>query len=300
MIRGDSRARQFGLMTSAAILPLLVAGCGTQIGTFGSDGFHHTKLGYTVRYGEPKQRQILSADWRLDNFQISGRQAPPQEPEAKKGTDYMTHVHVDLDDDGTPDLKEQLPLYDLRFEHVNTSAAIWLRTFPVARAYAQKDLGILLDSYANAVNDGRYVAVDLLNRRLVVSTARSVARVRSSCWRQISGYHAIDGTIEIADAEQVKIAPETRRELVRLILLRTPSGWRPYGSEWRAPWPVMMVIGYAARPADFERNMADFDHFVDRVDLRTIGNVLLRSEAANAAPAGIERCASPGASAGAR
>ncbi|MDD9935429.1 MAG: hypothetical protein OXT09_17605 [Myxococcales bacterium] len=115
-----------------------VPGDEEELGHFGRSGFFHAGLRYSVRYLHAPQKQLMSANWILDNFYEDKR----GKTRPKTSSDYITTIAFDTDGDGKTDLKEIVPKYDLRFLNRHTSAVVWHSTFPLSQTLADTELSL--------------------------------------------------------------------------------------------------------------------------------------------------------------
>ncbi len=129
--------------------------CMTAAGTFTPDRFAHNEYPYEVRYLEEGPKNLLGADWRLDNY-VWSRGTPTGE---KQGRDYSVTREYDLDDDGNADVSVDEPYYDLLLEHRRKDAVIWLRSVPISNDDANKDLSVFAENYVESASGASGVLV---------------------------------------------------------------------------------------------------------------------------------------------
>jgi hypothetical protein len=247
-----------GLLFSTAL-----AGCATGNGSFRDDGFHHDSYPYDVRYAEPQARSILGPDWRIDNYIV---RPDGSVGEAKTADGYEGNQVIDLDGDGTPD-KRKVFYYDLRLTHRRTSATIWLQTFPLAPSYADRDLRVLMHDYVEALSGTDFYATLDGPGHKGPEAKTYAATVRTEKPSTLGPFEAYDATIELANVDQLRLDPNRRHGVVRVILARTDYR-RAWTLNSRDVSNIVMRVGYSANPEDFEAGLPDFERFLSLLDLR--------------------------------
>lgn len=87
----------------------------------------------------------------------------------------------------------------------------------------------------------------------------------------IGGLPAYVVTYEIANVDQLRLAPDSRWRRARVVFVRTPYDWvlRTRVNKFIADWPVVAVIGYDADPGDFDAHLGEFGAFVGRLEFMT-------------------------------
>lgn len=258
-------------------LPLLAAfgaGCFAASNPPGpslrSNGYNDGKYPYVVSYADAARALLLPEGWRLDNYKpfedpsaaraASGaRWAVALEP--KEG--QTISLAIDWDDDGRVDQHVDVPIFDLKFAHARTAGIIWLRTLPVSGHLREKELRILVQDYIDAVSGMGLTDVQIGPEKRVVQQ-RFTTRTVSTEAVTISGHEAFAATFEVANVDQLKLAPDARWERARVVLVRTPFGFYDR-SRSAPPLPVLMAIGYANLPSDFDKQLPDFERFLTQI-----------------------------------
>lgn len=247
------------------VLGLLVAmagssGCKTSGPLLLPDGgFRHPEYPLQVGYGTSAPGEVLGPHWQLENFQYKNGVAK----KPKRSRDYTVEYALDRNDDGKPDLTETWPAVDLRYVHDTTRAVIWLETFPVSSRLAETEPRVLAKGIVDGLSGevtrtaayARQRGVELRSEGRTVTT---FVRQESTC--MMGDDEAYSMEFEIADVDQIKLDPERRIRIARLIVIRTGLTWgRPRST---ARFPVMMVVGYSARPEDYPTFTPDFEMFL--------------------------------------
>jgi hypothetical protein len=181
--------------------------CVQPAGSFTPDRFAHNEYPYEVRYVDEGPKNLLGADWRLDNY-VWTRGTPSEE---KQGRDYSVRREYDLDDDGDADLSVNEPYYDLLLEHRRKDALIWLRSVPISRHDVNKDLAVFADNYVEAASSSSGIRVRFgLDGPLGSSGKRFVSRVLSRAACSISNSPAYRVDFEVANVDQPALTSSAR------------------------------------------------------------------------------------------
>lgn len=237
--------------------------CMTAAGTFTPDRFAHNEYPYEVRYVEEGPKNLLGADWRLDNY-VWSRGTPASE---KQGRDYFVTREYDLDDDGNADLSVDEPYYDLLLEHRRKDAVIWLRSVPISNDDANKDLSVFAENYVESASGASGVQVRFgLDGSARSGGRRFASRVLSRAGCSIASSPAYRVDFEVANVDRLQLAPSARWSRNRVVLLRPPFRHVPAPEDHKdISVPVVMLAGLRAAPEDFETLSADFDRLLDRL-----------------------------------
>lgn len=227
----------------------------TSRGAVSAKGFSQTKFGYEVA---AQKDGIVGAEWQLDNFVYDQSELVP-----KKSDLYVTNYHLDLDGDGDGDADSHPRelLYDLRYTHRERSSVVWLRTFPISASLKTKALRVLLNDYVEEISGAGYEAVLLSRNHLVVLEKRFAANVLEETPAQVAGREAYVATLEVANVDQLSLAPKSRTKKVRIALIRTPFTYEHLGTEF----PVLMLAGFASLPDDFAKDLPVYERFLGEI-----------------------------------
>ena len=241
------------------MLTACLVACGTttensRLGRFTPTGFYNDALPYRVAYGEPATQSILGAGWKLDNFV----------PVKKSRTRTVLEVEqrgegphdVVLLDDGESMTRRRVHRQDLRFVHATSGAMIWLTSTPLARRTAEESLFELTARHVQAIEEHGFPSA-VLGAELGARRWRS--RVLSQRDVRVDGLKAFETTLELAPAAG-STGPS---KFVRLVALRAPFEWRIDDQGFRA----LLILGYASTRSNFATQVADFERFVNQVEI---------------------------------
>jgi hypothetical protein len=81
----------------------------------------------------------------------------------------------------------------------------------------------------------------------------------------IDGQEAEAVLFDVADGTTVAGGAESTRALVAIA--RTPLRYRIRTGRGVGEWPVMLIAGLDAAPADFDASLADFQRLLQAIDL---------------------------------
>jgi len=272
----------FWRATCVALACTIVA-CTGNLGNFAPDGFHHARHPYSLSYGDPEGQTLLGSDWRVDNS-VGGNQSG--QVNSKKGDDFEYDISIDTDEDGEVDRTIKDYIYDLRLEHKHSDAVIWIRTVPLAPSEAEKELRVLMTSYAEAVAGAGYYRVALSEGRKTVKERRFATKMLDQRPVAVSCKEGLMATIEVANVDQLKLSPESRWERARVVLVRPDYEWTRNHKD--LTFPALMILGYSNLPQDFDRQLPDFEKLLSQLNLPTSGGACFVAPQQPKAPASKE------------
>jgi hypothetical protein len=274
----------FGVL-AAGVVCVAAAACGpVHGGAFNTMGFTST-YGYDIPYERGTQR-LLSTEWRLDNFEL-GREGLVH----KRSARYVTNYHLDEDDDrdgrsGNSGTIIDAFKYALRFEHSVHAGVIWLREIPIETKLRNKDLRVLMQSYIDELSGAVYQTVQQgdaspwSQKPQIVVEHRRAPVVLEEGRAVVAGQPAYTATIEIADIDEVHVAPQTRTSRVQLVLLRAPQDETYEPGNVNIPtrnYPVVLLAGYSNMPPDFAKGLDDFHGLLRRIAIAGRTGLVLES-----------------------
>jgi hypothetical protein len=245
-------------------LALLLGACGTSNAVLTDSGLLHERFGYRISSaGGP--RAFISGDWRVENFLPSGS--------AKSGSDYDTAWYVDSDDDGEDDEMESASYYDLRLEHRRNNGSIWVRTFPVSDVVYDKALTVLVQNYVENIASAGYFTAGISEAgTLRVEERRFATRVLDTQTIGLDHHDAAAVLFDVANVNQLQMTADARSARALVVISRTPFRYRVRTALGVREWPVLMFVGYANAPADFDASLPDFQRFLGTIELAPVAH----------------------------
>jgi hypothetical protein len=258
--------------TSTVLMLLAATGCAPPAtAAFDAHGYHH--LTYNYRVGgifaaDPNvaPQNLLGNDWKLDNFKVDPESDSIVQKDSKP---YLTEYEFDVNDDNVTDGKKQDFLFDLRFNHLERDAIVWLRTFPISSDEGRKQLRVLMDRYVNRVSGPEVESVRVNRDHVTIRVSRYSARVLDRGRFKVAGRDAYVATFDIANVDELTLNPKARQRRVRLVIVRAGFSY-PYlppstvgGPE--VSYPVLMVAGYSSSPEDFATDEKDFMKLLETI-----------------------------------
>jgi hypothetical protein len=266
-------------------LVLCVACGGSASGALGPQGYEQSLTQYRVNYADAGRKKFLPDDWALDNYAFDPSSGKWHE---KKGDQYRALRLLDEDGDGTisPSEKNKENLFDLRFVNSRDGAVIWLKVHPMEATDADRDLDVILDSYANGLEGS-----GLFEQSTLFGLTQDKARHFTTFMVKkqplaLGQLPAIRGVIEIADVEKLRLDPTHRDSKAELIFAKVTYFEKLGINKPRAPrWPIvtedsiahpgmttykarrtgLLVIGYYDDAARFESHLADLHALLDQI-----------------------------------
>ncbi|MGC4087570.1 MAG: hypothetical protein QM756_06695 [Polyangiaceae bacterium] len=284
------KASLFGF--GVALLLVSASACApVSRGRFDASGYENTLYQYRVR-PSPATGKLLGDGWWLDNyFEQNGKMAP------KTSAAYKTKYLLDSNGDGATDVRESALLYDLRFKHRQRDAVIMLRTFPIDRDQKDKDLRVMMQGLVDEVAGGGYEAVTVqrdapTDPKVRVEEKRYAATIVDRGEATLAQQPAYWATVDLANVDQLRLTPDARRVRIRAVLAKTPYAFQATmgstGNKGGPAYPVLMLAEYISLPEDFDKDLPEFDDFLQRVAIAGVAGY-----AAAAAPAPVAASTAP-------
>jgi hypothetical protein len=242
----------------ASVSALFALSCGLQSGTFGPQGFHHSRYDYEVRYADASAQRIMPAGWRLDNYRQTASGLA-----AKNTGFYKTSFEFDINRDERPDTIDAVPTFDLRFEHKQTGGVVWLRTIPAPTYDGTQALYMLSRDYLAGVSLVGYELAQFGQQG--TGEKHFVVQVLETRPAQLAALESLAVTIEVANLTELKASASAKRKRVKLVLVRAGLNHRVPATD--ADFPTVLVAGYANQPEFFQQHLAEFHAFLERVVL---------------------------------
>lgn len=229
-------------------------------GAFEATGFRST-YGYEIPYERGTQR-LLPEDWTLVNFEQTSDGGWARKTSSRDVTTY------ELDDDGgrAGSFAEWFT-YAVRYEHRVHAGAIWLRDIPIQTKLRDKDLHVLMQTYIDEMAGATYETVQRGStsawapKPQIVVEHRHAAAILEEGPAVVAGQPAYAATIDVANIDEVHVAPRARASRVQLVLLRAPQDevYEPSRvGELTQHYPVILLAGYSNMPADFAKGLEGF------------------------------------------
>lgn len=294
---GAGRGARRRLLVAAGVVACTAA---TGAGCLRAHRETFPAVGYTSQYGyeipyERGAQPLLPIDWTLDNFE----QTRDGGWERKTSDRYVTKYAFD-DDDGRSEASFEEPTYAVRYEHRVHAGVIWLRDIPIKRKLRSKDLHVLMQTYIDEIAGATYETVQRgstspwESKPQIVVEHRHAAEILEEGPAVVAGQPAYAATIEVANIDEVRVAPRARTLRVQLVLLRAPQDeiYEPTrGDGPKRDYPVVLLAGYSNMPVDFAKGLEDFHGLLRKLAIG--GKTGLALQLAPAAPAPAAAPAQP-------
>lgn len=245
---------------SSCVACVGLACAGPPVGTFTDAAFYPLRDHYRVTAVRPGG--LLPARWALDNYRVD---ESGQIREPKRGRQYFTQYRLDRDGDGRVDTRGRTPLYDLRYEHESDGSVIWVRTMPTPMGTAERSLEVIANDYVDHVGGGSYFTVSLAGQ---VSQRRLGTRVVEQGPVRVGGTAGWMTTFDVLALEQQEASPEYAGDRVTVVFIRSEALWGPgQAPQHGGEWPMLLVLGLAARAELHPQHEETFYDLLRRVDL---------------------------------
>ena len=214
----------------------LGAGCSPASGALGPTGYEQSLVKYKLGYSDPTTKKFLPDDWVLDNYAYNPANDSWSE---KKGNEYRAVRWLDEDGDGTISESERTTesIFDLRFVNARDNAVIWLKVHPLAFSDSKRDLEVVLENYADGLaGTGLFEQSSLFNLTHD-KTRQYTTFVVSREATKVGPLAAIQGVIEIAYVEKLRLDPKHRDSKAELVFARVKYLQDVHGKK-SGLWPI--------------------------------------------------------------
>jgi len=254
-----------------------------ESGALGPTGYEQAIVKYKVAYADPAAKKFLPDDWALDNYAFNASNAKWKE---KTGDRYRAERWLDEDGDGTISESEKTPenIFDLRFVNSRDGAAIWIKVHPLTVNASKRDLGVVLENYADGLaGTGLFEQSGLFG--LTTDSARQYTTFVVHKEPILLGpLAAIRGVIEIAEVEKLRLDSTHRDSKAELVFAKVAYLAPIARATKDSVWPVvdissggvkhsaqrrtgLLVIGYYDDAARFDSHLADFRSLLSRIGI---------------------------------
>ena len=272
----SSFVRTFSVLLGVLVV-VSCAGSRSSFPIFTTDGggFHHASYDYSVA-ALPGTDDVMSREWRLDNYAPSADGSALGEP--KEGDAYEVEVGLDYDGDGDFEGTVTLPRFDLKFNHRRNDARLFVITVPISQYDSERELAVILRDLVAHSSNGGGISYDF-SRGTARASGERAAQILVSREVTVGGYPAHEVIFEVANVPELELTPDARGVRSHLVLVRPgfvfareqmvrsarmPSlGGRTVGQT--TCFPGLMLIGYANHPDDYDAQQPEFRDFLNRV-----------------------------------
>jgi hypothetical protein len=182
-----------------------------------------------------------------------------------QGPAWTIGIRVDIGSDGRYDFTADVPRFDLHWTERRTGAGIWIRTLPLERRAAERELSILARDWVEEIAGGEWSGA-CLGGCLVGEVRRWATTVVREELTFVAGVAAYDITFDIANVDQLQVDPTSRALRARLVLVRPGYRMPLKSGRHRYDLTALVAVGYAQTPDRFDEHVAEFDDLLKRLD----------------------------------
>jgi hypothetical protein len=220
-----------------------VAGC-IRSETYRPHAFVPEPRHYRVRYlrGEEDAARMLPEGWLARGYHLDEEGRP---------TSRLDDARVGIDSDGDGTRDTNVPRFDMRYAHEEDGAEIWSSTIPLPPREARRSTRALVHRLIDAAYASELVRWDPADRPTVVDERPVI----------VGGAEGHRVTFEIR-------APRRSRTFTLVALRPGQLGWVEGGLARPDGRPMLVVIGYAARPRRHALHLPELEALLDRIDVR--------------------------------
>jgi hypothetical protein len=183
----------------------------------------------------------------------------------REGGDNQTHPPVDQ------------PAFDVLLKQRYTGAQLWMRTEILPQSYAQRTLESLVAPYAEQLSGTAFVGVSIStgSRSFFGSTSVAVSagvsrayatKIVSSGPTKVGDRDAYEAVIELANLDQLRLDPASRSSILHVVFVNVDYRVFQSNLDGVVVWGrAIVVLGYSAPPAAYDKSHDDFARFREAV-----------------------------------
>jgi hypothetical protein len=243
---------------------VVVVGCHSAVGAFSATGYKHPDLAYGVRYWDVPNRALMPDSWQIDNFYVD----PGGTLRVKRGAEYEVTRYLDVDGDGKREDLGTVPAYDLRFTNKKNAGAIAITTEPLETKLEERELRVLLGSIVDSIAGGGYQMVQIEGILYAVNNERRYAtKIVGEGTATLANQDAYTMVVDVSNVDQLKVDPTNVEVRVMFVLAHTPLVFNTGLKYDLRKFPVVMLVSYSNRPADFDAGLSDFRGLLGRIQI---------------------------------
>ncbi|MBI5490798.1 MAG: hypothetical protein HY905_25925 [Deltaproteobacteria bacterium] len=246
----------------SVIAPGPPTGAADSCARFEEDGYYSEAGPFRIAYVDATTRAVMGPGWMLDNWMPFPNGSPRTQI---KSAEWMTELLVDAAEDGRYDFTAEIPKFDLHWTERHTGALIWIRSLPLSRRLADRDLSVIGHDWVEEIAGGEWWAA-CLGGCAVGEERHWATTLVSEELTFVSGVGAFDVTFDIANVDQLQLDPDARTARARLVLVRPGYRMPLRGGEHRYEAPTLVALGYAQTPDRFDEHAAEFEDLLRRID----------------------------------
>jgi hypothetical protein len=259
-------------------LAISVLGCSEvpQNARLVETGLQNVKQGYGIDFEDRTDCRFL-ANYMIENYYGDCKE---KKFFLRTGPAYEGKISVDWNNDGT-EVRFPAYFYDLKLHHIQNAGEIWVLSREIPPHLANTLVDVFLDNYVENLS-GLNVEVSRTPFNYVKITERKNAtKIISKQSTKIGKYPGIIATIEIANLNQLRLDPNHRSGMMRVLIAKIDGkiggtdgivdGHMVIMPPERAG-KVLLVVGYYNTPQFFEQGLPDFDSLLKKTSFRKPGS----------------------------
>ena len=123
----------------------------------------------------------------------------------------------------------------------------------------------MTDADLERIAGAGYLIADVSPDEVMVAERRYASRVLDELPVVVSGQPGQAILLEVANVDQLQLERGSRTINAVVVLIRAPFRWRQESALGHRDWPMLMIVGYANSPAEFDASMPDFERFLGNI-----------------------------------
>ncbi len=168
--------------------------------------------------------------------------------------------------------EEKTYFYDLELKNRKTSGSIWVNSFGLPSRMKKTLLDVFLHNYAESISGSNFwLSRGVIGKRPAQETNTYATQVVEKRNISFGPYKALIATISIANIDQLRMDPNHRHGVIRIMIMRIRGTYEHMTKSSEQGVTVnrktkykngFLVIGYFNSPEYYETNIQDYYKFL--------------------------------------
>lgn len=208
---------------------------------FTSFGLAPPSMGYRVPYSDASRFQFVSADWRIDNYDLDDVTERPARPGRARPVQLVV-------------------------QNRRNNGEIWIDSFVLAPAVEQTELRVLAENFAASVARGGYFEASVVGDAIAYEDRRYAARILDQSAVRVGGRPGHALMMDISNLQQHEVDESALSARALVVFVRPAAMHAERRGFAERDEPLLLVAGYVNSPGDFAGNLPDFMRFLQSIE----------------------------------